>query len=111
MLPYGQAVQHAAKAGSPQHDIHVVMRLNAPSMALLPHFCDMLHGSIEKGGNKNPNPSPRLWRKCQTNLRYIYTLIKIRTYAKVFQQGKVPKTVHSSTARRFNAAGAVLRKS
>jgi len=52
MLPYGQAVQHAAKAGSPQHDIHVVMRLNAPSMALLPHFCTVLHGSIEKGGWK-----------------------------------------------------------
>jgi len=30
-------------------------------------------------------------------------------YAKLFQQGKVPKTVHLSTARRLNAAGAVLR--
>jgi len=32
-------------------------------------------------------------------------------YAKVFQLGKVPKTVHLGTARRFNAAGAILRKS
>jgi len=33
----------------------------------------------------------------------------IRAYAKVFQQGKAPKTVQPSTARRLNAAGAVLR--
>jgi len=59
MLPSGQTVQHAAKAGSPQHDIHVVMRLNAPSMALSPHFCDMLHGSIEKGGEKTRNPKSK----------------------------------------------------
>jgi len=59
MLPYGQAAKHAAKAGSPQHDIHVVMRLNAPSMALLPHFCNVLHGSIEKGRwNPKPKSSP-----------------------------------------------------
>jgi len=35
----------------------------------------------------------------------------LRTYAKVFQQGKAPKTVHLSTAKCFNTAGAVLRKS
>jgi len=35
----------------------------------------------------------------------------VGAYAKVFQQGKAPKTVHASTARRLNVVGAVLRNS
>ena len=33
-----------------------------------------------------------------------------RTYAKLFQQGMPTQTVQTSTARKHNAAGAILRK-
>jgi hypothetical protein len=49
MLPSGQAVNQAVKARSPRRDIHVATGLNAPSMALLPHFYSLVYGSIEKG--------------------------------------------------------------
>jgi hypothetical protein len=55
MLPFGQATNQAAKARPSRRDIHVATGLNAPSMALLPHFCGLVRGSIEKGEG-NPNP-------------------------------------------------------